>query len=105
MFFRGAGQAPFPAAGQPKVEEGEAVDDRQLAAIEQREKAARRMRHEIRDRDIAGKNEGNRAGKQAESEQKAADQLDQALRTRIESQQVEYLVRLLVRKIEHLGGA
>ena len=42
-------EAPLAAAGDPEIEEDEAVDDRQLPAVEQREATSRRMRHEVGD--------------------------------------------------------
>src|SRR3954471_545176 len=95
-------ETPFAAAGHPEVEKREAIDDRQLTAVKQRKEAARRMCHEVRDRDIASEDERDGAGEQAERKQKAADQLDQALRAGIESNQIKHLVRLLVREIEYL---
>jgi len=46
-------QAPRPGAGEGDVQEDEAIQDRRVAAIDNREKAVRRMAHEIGERHLA----------------------------------------------------
>src|SRR5260370_734104 len=72
-------EAPGAAAGEGKIEEDEAVEDRGIAAIEDREEIDRRVRHEIGDRHVARQDEGNRPREQAERQQRAANELDHAL--------------------------
>src|SRR5713226_3067143 len=71
-------KAPHTAAGDGEIEENKAVDHRQLALIQQREKAARCMGHEVGDGHLAGEDEGYRPDEQAENEQNAADDLERA---------------------------
>src|SRR5712692_552784 len=60
--------APFAAAGDPEIEEYEAVDDCQFPAVEQREETSRRMHHEIGDRHVAPEDKGDGAGEQTQRE-------------------------------------
>src|SRR6267142_7110884 len=59
-------EAPFAAAGEPEIEEDEAIDDCQLPAVEQREETSRRVHHEIGDRHIAREDKGDGAGEQTQ---------------------------------------
>ena len=69
-------QRPGAGAGSGEVEEDEAVQDRALAAVQHREEAARRVRHEVADRHLAGEQEGDRPGEQAEQDQQPAADLE-----------------------------
>jgi hypothetical protein len=68
-------EAPFAATGDPEIEEYEAVDDCQLAAVEQWEEASRRMRHEIGDRHVAREDKRDTPGEQTQREEQTAQQL------------------------------
>jgi len=58
--------------GKYEIEEDEAEGDRRVAAVVDREEAARIVRHEIGDRHFAGQKERDRAGEQPERQKDAA---------------------------------
>src|SRR5258708_23659301 len=61
--------APRPGAGEGEIEENEAVERRQLAAVQQRIESLAGMRHEIGGRGEAREDEGDRPREQAAAEQ------------------------------------
>ena len=67
-------EAEGAGAGEDEVEEDEAEEDRGVAAVQDREEALRRVRHPVGDRHLAGEQEGDRAGEEADQQQRAADQ-------------------------------
>src|SRR3954447_5438707 len=71
-------QAPRAAAREREIEKDETIKDRGVPTINHWEERARRMAPPIRDRHFARQNEGDRAGEQAEHQQRAADQLEKA---------------------------
>src|SRR5664279_4136887 len=74
--------APRTCARGRKIKAGEAVHDRQRAAVDQGEETSRRMRPEISDRHFTGENEGDGLRKEPENQQRATDQLDHPTNTR-----------------------
>ena len=71
-------EAQRAGAGEDEIEEDEAVEDRGVAAVQEREEALRRVGEEIGDGHLAGKHEGDRAGEEAEGEKRAAEELEHA---------------------------
>ena len=71
-------EAPCPRAREDEIEEDEAIDRGELAAVQHRIEIPPGMHHEIGDRREAREDEGNGPREQADREQDAADQLDQA---------------------------
>src|SRR5689334_3462724 len=71
-------EAPRPAARGGEVEEYEAVEQRALAAVQDRPEAFRRMRHEVGDCHLAREDEGDRPGEKPDQHQAAAEALKHA---------------------------
>src|SRR3546814_13355786 len=71
-------EAPRSRPGDNEVEEGEAIEDRGVAAIVDREEILRRMRDPVRDRHRDRGDERRRARKQAERDKQARRALDTA---------------------------
>ena len=61
-------EAPDATASNKQVQEDEAIEDRRSAAVDRREKTARRVRHEMGDRHVARQDERDGAGKQAKND-------------------------------------
>src|SRR3546814_11413758 len=81
-------EAPRSRPGDNEVEEDEAIEDRGVAAIVDREEILRRMRDPVRDRHRARGDERRRARKQAERAQQAGRALDDARIGRSEESRV-----------------
>src|ERR1019366_613265 len=60
-------------------EENEAIKNRGVAAVEQREEALGGMRHEVGEGHVARQDEGDAPGEKADREQRASGYLDHAL--------------------------
>ena len=58
--------APLAAAGHEEIKEDETVENGQLAPVELRKEASRRVRVKVSDRHVAGEDEGDRPGEQAD---------------------------------------
>src|SRR4051812_22169087 len=71
-------EAPRAAPRDREVEEDEAIEDRGVAAIEDREHIARRMTHPIRHRHFAGEEKRDGAREHPEDKQNAPDDLHRA---------------------------
>src|ERR1700694_2582609 len=64
-----------------KVQKHEAVQSRELAAVQDREETTCRVGVEVTDRGQPGKNEGYRSGEEADHKESAANQFENASRT------------------------
>src|SRR5580704_1419685 len=73
-----ARQAPRAAARRGEIKEDKAIEDSKLALIENGKEAFLRMREKIGKRHLAGQNESDRAGEDAEEKQNAAGELQKA---------------------------
>src|SRR5579872_4207742 len=93
-----------PAAGSSDEidQEHEAIEDSGIAAIEHRERALRRVRHEIGNRHVAGQNEGHRTCEETNRKQRAANQFDNTLKPQ---QRAHSGLNRPMRKVEQLRGA
>src|SRR5450432_2210795 len=63
--------APRTCARDRQIQEGEAVHDRQRAAVDQGEETSRRVRPEVGHRHLARENEGDRFRKKSENQERA----------------------------------
>ena len=61
-----------------QIQKDEAEQDRAIAAIDRRIDARRRMEHPIRDRHLAGGDEGCRTRQKPDNEQRAGDDLNKS---------------------------
>src|SRR5207244_6559947 len=71
-------EAPGTCAGRGQVEEDEAEEHRQLAAVLQRQRRARRVDQEVRGRHLAGADERGQMREEAEQDERAPHDLDHA---------------------------
>src|SRR2546430_5457100 len=69
-------EAPGPGASRGVIKEGEAVEDRGRALVQDGPEAVARMPDEIRERHLAGQDERHRSSEEAEEEECAPDDLD-----------------------------
>ena len=87
-------ETPRTGAGSCEIKKDEAVEDRQLAFVQDRKEALRGMHHEIGDRRHARGQERGRPGEQADDQQNSADEFDDAGIARhgieIEGRQMRY---------------
>src|SRR5947207_15938891 len=68
-------EAPHAASRHCEIEEHEAVDDSQLARVQERKEASRRLRYEVRDGHVACQDESDRTCEQAKHDKHSADEL------------------------------
>src|SRR5215207_4370112 len=68
--------APRAGAGRREIEGDEAVEDRRVAAVIDREKVLRRMRHPIGDRHRSGSEKCCGSGEQADRHEETTEQFD-----------------------------
>src|ERR1700710_227243 len=68
---------PTARASRRQEQENEAIEQCRLAIVQRREKALRKMRHEIRGGHETRENEGYRPGEKPDQKKKAADQFEQ----------------------------
>src|SRR3569833_3084954 len=67
-------EAPRTCAGKREIEEDEAIQDRAIPAVEDREEVARLVADEIGERHLARLDEGGRPREQAEQHQDRPDE-------------------------------
>ena len=102
---------PWPAAGRGEIEEDEAVQHGELAAVDERPETLRRVGDEIGERHQPGEHERHGTREEADQEQRAADELQysghagegpELQRKRARNREVEQLLRAVRR--EQKGG-
>jgi len=71
-------ETPRSAAGKRQVKEYKAEQDREIAAVEDRQETSRRMPEKIGKRHLTRENERNGTGEEAQYEQCAADEFDRS---------------------------
>src|SRR6516225_3359429 len=75
-------EAPHAASRHCEIEEHEAVDDSQLARVQERKEAPRRVRYEVCEGHVACQDERDRTCEQAEHDQHPTDELNYAVDAR-----------------------
>src|SRR5208282_168265 len=73
--------APSSAAGHKEIKKDKAEENCQLAAVESGKEASRAVRVEIGDRHVAGEDECDRSGEEADQNKDASHQLENPLET------------------------
>src|SRR4029453_15468785 len=94
-------ETPGSGASEGQIEEHEAEQDREIAAIEDGQEAPWRMSDEIGKRHLARENEGNWTGEQAQYHQRAANELERSGKA-VERKQRHILERRHGRKFQQL---
>src|SRR5215472_15656311 len=75
-------EAPHAASRHCEIEEHEAVDDSQLARVQEWKEAPRRVRYEVCEGHVACQNERDRTSEQPEHDEHPADELNHAVDAR-----------------------
>src|SRR5262249_14509687 len=97
-------EAPGSSTGDRQGQEDEAIEHGELALIQHRVEALRRVRHEIGDCHEARQDEGNRPCKQADQNEQPTNQLKNS-RCPEKRHELKVVERRNMRKAEELGGA